>query len=64
MSVEWLSPDLEEEKSPPLYDGEVIELKSLGKTAIIKYDDGEVSPLSVIGNGRKDRVFNWKRLSE
>ena len=64
MSVEWLSPDLEEEKSPPWYDGEVIELKSQGKTAIIKYDDEDVVPLSVMGNGQEDRVFNWKRLAE
>ena len=54
---------LEEEKSLPWYDGVVMELKNAGKTAIIKYDDGEIVPLSVLGNGQEDRVFNWKRLS-
>lgn len=60
--MEWLSPDLEEDKNAPWYDGEVIELRSLGKTAMIKYDDGEIAPLSVLGTGKEDRVFNWKRL--
>lgn len=62
MSVEWLAPDLEEDKNAPWYDGEVIEVKSMGRTAIIKYDDGEIAPLSVLGNGKVERVFNWKRL--